>query len=83
MVFLLIITSTCFGLKDGQELRSKCVGAMFNDNIVQHVVIKYYVCSIVAWKMYNIKHGFFTDFYVILIYCVNTLLLYVGLAQSV
>ena len=81
--FLLIIASTCFSLKDSQELRPKHVGAMINNNIVQQVIIKYYICNIVAWKMYNIKHRFFTNFYVILFYCVSTLLLWAEIAQLV
>jgi len=47
-MFLLIIISTYFGLKDRRELRPKYVGEMFNDNIVHQVVIKYYVCNVVA-----------------------------------
>ena len=48
-MFLLITISTCFGLKDGQELRPKYVAGTFNDNIVhQVVIIKYYVRNIVA-----------------------------------
>ena len=76
----LIIAAACFSLKDGQELRPKHVEVIINNNAVQQVVIRYYICNIVAWKMYNFKHRFFTDFYVILVYCINTLLLWAGIA---
>ena len=39
----------------GQELRPKHVGEIINKKTVQHVVNKYYICSIIAQEMYDIK----------------------------
>jgi len=53
-LYLLIIAPTCFGLSSWPSSgRSKHVGAIII--IVQQFGIKYYVCNLVAWKMYNIK----------------------------
>jgi hypothetical protein len=40
------------------KLKYKHFRAILNKNIVQQVGIKYYICNIVAWKMNNIKYGY-------------------------
>jgi len=40
----------------GHQLRLKHVGALTNKKIVQQVGVKFYICNMAAWIMYNIKY---------------------------
>jgi len=47
-MFLLIIAPICFGI-------SSCLSS---GGVVKQLGIKYYICNVVAWRMYNISQEF-------------------------